>query len=149
MILRALDAKHTSKIILEELGVSHFVMVREERIKGTKWILTALDMRVIAREHVKVGIGVLDQHAHVFKWECGEAHLLSDLLRWLSRHGRQFGLCAFKCVDGVVENILGTRDYPRRPKLNRCASKLSVSLEHAAQHHGANKTLHAAWCSTE
>ena len=51
-ILRTLDAKHTSKIILEELGVSHFVMVREERIKGTKWILTALDMRVIAREHV-------------------------------------------------------------------------------------------------
>ena len=52
LILRALDAKHTSKIILEELGMGNFVMVREERIKGTKWILTALDMRVIAREHV-------------------------------------------------------------------------------------------------
>ena len=49
--------------------MGHFVMVREEGIKGTKWIFATLDVRVVAREHVKVGIGVFDQHTHVFKRE--------------------------------------------------------------------------------
>ena len=79
-ILRALDAKNTSKILLKELGVSHFVVVCEECIKGAKRILATLDMRLVAREHVKIRIRVLDQHTHIFERECGKAHLLSELL---------------------------------------------------------------------
>ena len=72
--------------------MGHFVVVCEECIKGTKRVLATLDIRLVAREHVKVRIRVLDQHTYIFERECGKSHLLSDLLRWLSQHSSQAGI---------------------------------------------------------
>ena len=100
-----LNVKHASEIILIKLGMRRLSVVYKEGIKRAERVFAALDVGIVAREHIEVGVGVLDQCANVFKRECGKTHLLSYLLRRFSGHGSQLRLGTFERVDGVVENI--------------------------------------------
>ena len=93
-------------------------VVCKEGIKRAERVFATLDVRIVARKHIEVGVGVLDQCANVFKGKCGKTHLLSYLLRRFSGHSSQLRLRTFERVDGVVENIQKRGLYPKSGSQN-------------------------------